>query len=69
VSPTTGRDNRNPCRAVAFVAQQCQCGLLGLDSLGDELQAERLGQCDDRPHDREIAGIGAEVADETPCRS
>ena len=48
------------------MAQQRQRGGLGLNSLGNQLQAERLRQRDDRPHDREIAGIGAEVADEPP---
>ena len=53
-------------RAVTTVAQQCQSGGLGLNSLGNQLQAERLRQRDDCPYDREIAGIGAEVADEPP---
>jgi len=49
---------------VTTVPQQCQSGSLGLDSLGNQLQTERLRQRDDRPYDCEVARIRAEVANE-----
>ena len=41
---------------------QSQCGGGGFDALGNQLKVECFGQSDDGADNREIVGVGAEVA-------
>jgi hypothetical protein len=41
------------------------CGCGRLEAFGDHLQAERLGQPDDRANDRQVTGVGTWAAHES----
>ena len=43
---------------------QSQCGSRCLNALGDQLQAECLGEPDDGANDGQVAGVGTQVAHE-----